>query len=228
MKKLIIGIAIAFSVIFICLGFTVKYANDKVYNFLHPREKITIEENNPRTVTLKKGSYFIYGTYNDEQVLWECVSDTTAQCNDIIEFKQYDSKDSDWETSDLRQWLNSDDGFYGNANLNGGKIINGEIYVLSKKEAKAAGLKPKQPTLAAIRNSDSKYFFLNKCCWYWTSSSISTNSQSVAAVSHKKGVYKTLPTDNLTGVCPAFKLKTVTVNVLGGDGTKQKPYVIGE
>lgn len=43
--------------------------------------------------------------------------------------------------------------------------------------------------------------FLRKNCWYWTSSGISTNSLSVAAVTQSGTFYKTTATDGLTGIC---------------------------
>ncbi len=216
-----------FAVIFICAGFIVKNANDKVYSFLYPQQKQVFIENCPKTVKIKNGDYFALGIYNNERLVWKCVLNNKAQCEKIIDFRQYDSENSDWKTSELRKWLNSDNGFSEKAMIKNNTIIDGEIYVLSKGELEKIDNIAKQPTLSAVKNSDSKYLFLRKNCWYWTSSSISTNSQSVAAVTQNGGFYKTLPTDSLTGVCPAFTMKNSTVHILGGDGSKEKPYVIG-
>lgn len=226
MKKIAISILAFFTVIFVCMGFTVKYANDKVYALLYPYEEQIFVEDSPAVVTLKKGDCFTSGAYNGERLVWKCIYDDKAQCERIIEFIPYDAEGSDWKSSDLRAWLNSEDGFFGEASISE-ELVSGEVYLFSQSELEKIGSIAKQPTLSAIRNSNSKYLFIRRNCWYWTSSSISTNSQSVATVTQNGSFYKTLSTDSLTGVCPAFTLKNRTVHVLGGDGSKQKPYVIG-
>ena len=226
LKKILLSIFIIFVIISICAGSTVKFANDRVYNLLYPCEEKVFDENHPGIVSLKNGDYFTLGTYNGERLVWECVLENHAQCEKIIEFRQYDADCSNWASSDLREWLNSNDGFFGKSLLNK-EFISGNIYVLSQDELEQIGSITKQPSLPAIRKSNSKYLFLRKYCWYWTSSSISTNSQSVATVTQNGSFYKTLPTDQLTGVCPAFVLKSTDVHILGGEGSKQKPYVIG-
>lgn len=226
MRKIATGIFIVFIIVSVGMSFAVKFANDKVYGLLYPCEEEIFDENNPGVITLKNGDFFTFGTYNGERLVWECVLENHAQCEKIIEFREYDTENSDWISSDLREWLNSNDGFFGRASLNR-DFIRGEIYVLSKNELKEIGNITKQPSLSAIRNSNSEYLFIKKFCWYWTSSSINTNSQSVATVTQNGSFYKTLSTDKLTGVCPAFILKSTAVHILGGEGSKQKPYVIG-
>ncbi len=226
LKKIAIGIFTAFLILSVCTGFAVRFANDKIYALLYPYEEKTFDENDPGVISLKNGDFFALGTYSGERLVWECVLGDRAQCERIIEFREYDNENSDWSTSELREWLNSENGFFGEAALNR-ELLNGEIFVLSKNELEKIGSITKQPSLSAIRNSKSGYLFIRKNCWYWTSSPISTNSQSVAAVTQNGGFYKTLPTDRLTGVCPAFTLKSTTVHILGGDGSRQKPYVIG-
>ncbi len=227
LKKFFICASLIFLVIFCLAASTVKGSSDKLYSLLYPDEKPIIEKSSSDIVELKDGDYFVCGEYGGEPLVWKCVLNNKAQCDKIIEFRAYDNDSSDWETLDLRRWLNSDSGFYGNALLNKEKIIDGEVYILSQKELEKIGDRGKAPTLYAIRNSKSKYFFLRKNCWYWTSSSISTNTHSVAAVTQNGSFYKTLSSDELTGVCPAFTLKTKTLAVLGGDGSRLKPYVIG-
>lgn len=228
LRKITVGILAAFAVAFICMSFAVKFANDGVYAFLYPYEERSFAEDRPGTAVLEVGDYFACGEYAGERLVWKCVSEGKAQCERIIEFKRYDSNDSDWESSELRDWLNSVDGFCGMSALTDHNIVRGEVYVLSVDELAEVDDRAKQPSLHAIRNSDSKYLFLRKNCWYWTSSSISTNSHSVAAVTQNGGFYKTLATDELTGICPAINLSSSTVKILGGDGSKQKPFVIGE
>ena len=209
-----------------CITLVVKFANDKVYALLYHSDEVVFDDACPSEITLQNGDYFTLGTYNGERLVWKCVLENKAQCDNIIQFMEYDSDDSDWESSDLRKWLNSYNGFVGNAEIDK-EFICGEFYILSTNELRKIESITKQPTLSAIKNSHSKYLFLRKNCWYWTSSSVSTNSQSVATVTQNGDFYKTLPTDTLTGVCPAFTLKNTTVHILGGNGSKQKPYVIG-
>ena len=117
MKKIAVSIFIAFTVIFICMTYVVNFASDKIYSLLYPYDEMTFVDTCPNKISLQNGDYFALGTYNHEKLVWKCVLENKAQCDRTIEFREYDSFDSDWEACDLRKWLNSYDGFIGKGQI---------------------------------------------------------------------------------------------------------------
>ena len=235
MKKAILTIISASAIIFCLVSVVLPEHKADLYSALYP-QNVTIESTQEKEITLKKGDRLAFGKMYGEDIVWEVIGDSEnplVWSVNAICFRAYDEKSSDWLTSDLREWLNSDEGFLSDF---GAKDIispdeNGDgMFLLSKKQLQSIkeSSRVKVPTVSAIENDGSDKLVIRKNCWYWTSSPIETNSSSVAAVTSAGGFYKTLPTDTLMGVCPAFYLQSKTVTVLGGDGSAEKPYVIRE
>lgn len=230
MKKIVFILFSVFCLLFVAGTLTVHFANDKLYALLYKPNQVIMQTSKPRdNIKLHKGDYFVCGSYSGDKLVWRCVSDKTAQCNNVVEFRAYDSSNSNWDSSELCQWLNSKNGFLKDSELVGSGIVKGGIRILSKSELIKIDVKSRlrAPTLSAIRNSNSKYIFIRKYIWYWTSSKVKTNSSSVVTVTQAGGFYKALCTDGLTGICPAFDLSGDSISVLGGNGSLEKPYVIG-
>lgn len=82
-------------------------------------------------------------------------------------------------------------------------------------------------TESAILHNDSPYLLTaSRKIWYWTSSPVSSNNVSVAAVTSSGGFYKTLAYDSVMGVSPSLRLNETAVCVCRGDGSKGQPYVV--
>lgn len=82
-------------------------------------------------------------------------------------------------------------------------------------------------TASALINSDSPYLITtSEKLWYWTSSPVSSNNVSVAAVTSSGSFYKTLAYDSMAGVCPSLYLKSTSVPVSSGNGSKKSPFAI--
>ncbi len=218
-KRIIAVICCVFAAVFIAAA-TVDFAvKDKLYPLLFDSVDYEYTAHEPQSVALKKGDFVLYGTYCGEQMLWRVISEdgTVLQSCYIIDFAPY-GKSSDANESTLTEKIRE--------NLDG---ICEDVFIPSKEELSdlSAGERKKQPTLSAVLRCKTRFMFLRKNCWYWTSSAISTNSLSVAAVTQSGAFYKTPATDELTGVCPAIRLGERNINAVYGDGTKDTPYVIG-
>lgn len=235
MKKAILTIISVSAIIFCLVSAVLPRHKADLYSALY-KQNVTIEKADEKKVELKKGDFFVFGKIYGEDIVWEIVNDSEtplAWSKNAICFRAYDDKSSDWITSDLREWLNSESGFLSEENFSSTDIVkqneDGDtMFILSKKQLQffKESKRAKSPTSSAIRNDGSNKLVIRKNCWYWTSSSIETNSSSVAAVTQSGGFYKTLPTDTLMGVCPAFYLESKAVTICGGNGTKEKPYVV--
>ena len=194
-------------------------SKDKLYSALFKTVNYGYPIHGGHKTELKKGDYVLCGTYDGEQLLWRVVSENgeVLQSEYIVDFAPF-GKSSDWEKSDLKKELEkSVDG------------VEGDVSVLSKNELSklSVGERKKQPTASAAMNCKTRFLFLRKNCWYWTSSGVSTNSLSVAAVTQSGTFYKSPATDELMGVCPALRLRSNSVTVVVGNGSKETPYVIG-
>ena len=238
MKKTILTIILLFAIIFCLVSVVLPRHKADLYGALYP-QNVTTEKSEQKEIELKKGNFFVLGTMYGEDIVWEIIGDgdkPLVWSLNAICFKAYDEGSSDWTTSDLKNWLNdeTENGFLCDKNFSGEQKAliaendGGKIFLLSKNQLQKLpeGKRAKTPTVSAIANDGSDKLVIRKNCWYWTSSPIETNSQSVVAVTSSGGFYKTLPTDTLMGVCPAFHLESKNVTVLGGEGTKEKPYVI--
>lgn len=235
MKKAILTIVSVSAIIFCLVSVVLPRHKADLYSALY-EQNVTVEKSEEKEIELKKGDYIAFGTLYGEDIVWEIIEDGDFPLMwslNAICFRTYDEKSSDWKTSDLREWLNSENGFLSEENFSSTDIIkqskdSDRMFILSKKQLQSfkESKRVKAPTASAIRNDGSKKLVIRKNCWYWTSSPIETNSSSVAAVTSSGGFYKTLPADTLMGVCPAFYLENKTVTVLGGNGTKEKPYVV--
>lgn len=218
-KRIIAVICCVFAAVFIAAATVDFAAKDKFYPLLFDNIDYEYTAHESQSVALKKGDYVLYGTYRGEQMLWRVISEdsTVLQSCYIIDFAPY-GKSSDANESTLTEKIRE--------NLDG---ICEDVFIPSKEELSglSAGERKKQPTLSAVLRCKTRFMFLRKNCWYWTSSAISTNSLSVAAVTQSGAFYKTPATDELTGVCPAIRLGERSINAVYGDGTKDTPYVIG-
>lgn len=235
MKKAILTIISVSAIIFCLVSAVLPRHKADLYSALY-EQNVTIEKADEKEVELKKGDFFVFGKIYGEPIVWEIIEDgeiPLAWSKNVICFKAYDDKSSDWRTSDLREWLNSESGFLSEENFSSTDSIKqnkdgDKMFILSKNQLQqfSESKRVKAPTALAVRNDGSNKLVIRKNCWYWTSSPIETNSSSVAAVTQSGGFYKTLPTDTLMGVCPAFYLDSKTVAICGGNGTKEKPYVV--
>lgn len=220
MKRIITVLCCLFAAVFIAAATVDFTAKDKLYPLLFDSvDYDCTADYEPRNTSLQKGDFVLYGTYRGEQMLWRVISEdgTVIQSNYIVDFAPF-GKSSDKNDSDLMKNLGK--------NFDG---ITEKIYIPSESELSklsAAELK-KQPTLSAVLRCKTRFLFLRRNCWYWTSSGISTNFLSVAAVTQSGTFYKSPATDSLMGVCPAVKLESKDVLVTGGNGTAEQPYVIG-
>lgn len=163
-----------------------------------------------REIRLKKGDRIALGSYLGEPIIWRVV-----------------------DTGD-RAWLNSRDGFLSTDNFSAAELAlisadkNGDTVFLPSKDMLkniSAADRRKSPTEQCVKNDASRYFVLRRYCWYWTSSPVSTNQSSVAAVTTTGGFYKTLAADELCGVCPAIYLRADTLT-LCGSGAAENPYAL--
>jgi len=219
-----------------------------------------------QVINLKKGDYIYFGKYNGKNILWKVVSVSddgmpVLLSEKVICFMPFNSgrelkaDSSNWETSTIRQWLNSTENksyvfecsSYNkikndSITVNGGflcaeNFCENELSALSEGDDKvflpsrkilsglAAKERKKAPTADAVINDGSRYIQFRSTCWYWTQTPISTNTSSVTAVTTSGSFYKSISNDALTGVCPALNLKSSSVNICGGKGTLEKPYV---
>lgn len=239
MKKAILTIISVSAIIFCLVSVVLPRHKADLYSALY-KQNVTIEKSEEKEISLKKGNFFVLGEIYGEPIVWEIIEDgekPLAWSLNAICFRAFDESSSDWTTSDLKIWLNdeTENGFLSDKNFSLEqkkdilvKAEDEKMFLLSKqqlqkiKESKRA----KAPTASAIANDGSNKLVIRRNCWYWTSSPIETNSSSVATVTQSGGFYKTLSSDTLTGVCPAFYLESKAVTICGGDGTKEKPYVI--
>lgn len=217
MKRIITAICCVFAAVFIAAATVDFAAKDKLYPLIFDNVNYEYTVEQPQSVTLKNGDYVLYGTYRGEQVLWKVISQngTLLQSEYIIDFAPYGVSSND---CDLLGKINS--------SFNG---IAESVHIPSKGDLSELSAKErqKQPTLSAVLGCKTRFLFVRKNCWYWTSSSISTNSLSVATVTQSGSFYKSPATDSLTGVCPTVKLDGNTAEIVYGNGTKKQPYVIG-
>lgn len=218
-KRVLTALCCLFAALFLVTGIVDLTAKDKLYSALFKTVSYGYPIHGGHQTQLKKGDYVLCGTYDGEQLLWRVVSENgeVLQSEYIVDFAPF-GKTSDWEKSDLKKELEK--------NIDG---VVGDVSVLSKNELSKlpAGERKKQPTASAAINCKTRFLLLRKNCWYWTSTGISTNSLSVAAVTQSGAFYKSSATDELMGVCPALRLKSNSVSVVVGDGSKETPYVIG-
>lgn len=218
-KRVLTALCCLFAALFLVTGIVDLTAKDKLYSALFKTVNYGYPIHGGHKTELKKGDYVLCGTYDGEQLLWRVVSENgeVLQSEYIVDFAPF-GKSSDWEKSDLKKELEkSVDG------------VVGEVFILSQKELSklSVGERKKQPTASAAMNCKTRFLFLRKNCWYWTSSGVSTNSLSVAAVTQSGTFYKSPATDELMGVCPALRLESNSVTVVVGNGSKETPYVIG-
>lgn len=236
MKKAILKILSVVSVILCLVSVILSRHKADLYSVLYP-QNVTIESTDTiRSVELNKGDSFVFGKIYGEEIIWKVIADGEnflVWSENAICFRPFDKKSSDWQTSDLREWLNSEDGFLSEENFTSTEMIKenkeaDKMFLLSKNQLQkfSESERAKAPTVSAVANDGSDRLIIRKNCWYWTSSPIQTNSSSVTTVTNAGGFYKTLSTDTVVGVCPAFYLCDNTVIVCGGNGTKEKPYVL--
>jgi len=237
--------------------------------------KLIYKENNSayvlsgqtQSIKLKKNDYIFLGRFNGENILWKVISvDSNGHALLMSEralcFMPFDSghkpeaDSSNWETSTIRQWLNStekkefvfecstenkiknDKLVFSGGFLAPDNFTSEEISLLSKDGDKVSlpdtatlkdiSLKDRQrsPTAQAVINDCSTYIQFRKYCWYWTRTPISTNTSSVTAVTTSGGYYKSLANDGLMGVCPVVYTESSQVCVSGGNGTIATPYIL--
>lgn len=217
MKRIITAICCVFAAVFIAAATVDFAAKDKLYPLIFDDVNYEYTVGQPQSVTLKKGDYVLYGTYRGEQVLWKVISQngTLLQSEYIIDFAPYGTSSNDCDL--LGKITGNFDGIAESVHI----PSRGDLSELSAKE------RQKQPTLSAVLGCKTRFLFVRKNCWYWTSSGISTNSLSVATVTQSGSFYKSPATDSLTGVCPTVKLDGSTAEIVYGNGTKEQPYVIG-
>lgn len=155
---------------------------------------------------------------------------------------------SDWNECTLKEWLNSSEetvpyshcppyadevGFLNEKNFNPHlrKLISEEgVFLLTTEEIKryfTVEERKKTCTESSILHSNSPYLLTSsRNIWYWTSSPVSSNNVSVAAVTSSGGLYKTLACDPLTGVSPSVYLRDSSVFICGGEGSEIMPYIM--
>lgn len=238
MKKTVLKILSVVSVILCLVSVILSQHKADLYSALYP-QNVTVERTDTTTqVKLKKGDCFAFGKIYGEDIIWAIVVDgenPLAWSEYAVCFRPFDEKSSDWQISDLREWLNSENGFLSEENFTSTEMIKenkeaDKMFLLSKNQLQSLSesQRAKAPTVSAVANDGSDRLVIRKNCWYWTSTPIDTNSLSVTAVTSVGGFYKTLSNDTVVGVCPAFYLCDNTVTVCAGDGTKEKPYVLVE
>lgn len=236
MKKTALKILSVVSIILCLVSVIASRHKADLYGLLYPQNVSIERTDEAKEIRMKKGDFFVFGSMYGEDIVWE-VMDSSASplvwCKNAICFRPFDSKSSDWLTSDLREWLNSEKGFLTKDNFESTEIIKetesgDRMFLLSKKQLQtfAESQRAKAPTVSAVRNDGTDKIVIRKNCWYWTSTPIETNSSSVTTVTNAGGFYKTLSTDTVVGVCPAFYLKSSTLTVCGGKGTAENPYVV--
>lgn len=236
MKKTALKFLFVVSIILCLVSVIASRHKADLYSLLYPQNVSVERTDETKEIRLKEGDFFVFGTMYKEDIVWAVIDSSASPlvwCKNAICFRPFDSESSDWLTSDLREWLNSENGFLVNDNFATTEIIkeneNGDrMFLLSKNQIQkfTESLRVKAPTAEAVRNDGTNKIVIRKNCWYWTSTPIETNSSSVTTVTNAGGFYKTLSTDTVVGVCPAFHLKSNTVTVCGGYGTAEKPYVI--
>ncbi|MBQ8228797.1 MAG: hypothetical protein IJZ88_07275 [Clostridia bacterium] len=172
MKKRFIIIPILIAVIFVvCLLF----GKDMVNKILLKETAITYSAQEERAVTLKKGDYVLFGEYLNEPILW-FVADTQdgkplLQTEHIITFKAFDASgdgdadtqklgSSDFETSSLKQWLNSQ----GKVNYNGSAPNEKNVFGSKNAYAEESGFLSEENFTENQKNliSDKGVFILSK------------------------------------------------------------------
>lgn len=238
MNKNFLKILSVVSIILCLVSVILSQHKADLYSLLYP-QNVSVEKGSlTKEIRLKKGNCFVFGKFYGEDIIWKIIDDSKtplAWSLNAVCFKAFDEKSSDWATSDLKLWLNNENGFLSDNNFTESqkRIIStntdGEkMFLLSKQQLQkiSESKRAKAPTVSAIKYDGSDKLVIRRNCWYWTSSPIETNSSSVAAVTQTGGFYKTLPTDALMGVCPAFYLESKTVTICGGDGSAEKPYVV--
>ncbi len=236
MKKTIVAIVSVFTVTFCLVSVVLPRHKADLYSVLYPKNVSIETAVNETEIKLKKEDCFVLGSMYGEPIVWRLIDeeDLLAWSENAVCFKAFDAESSDWSNSDLKEWLNDDSGFLTEDNFSSESKrlianVNGDkMFLLSKNELQKIpqSERAKAPTVSAIENDGSKKLVIRKNCWYWTASSISTNTSSVSAVTQTGGFYKSLASDELVGVCPAFYLKDLNVMAVGGNGTKEKPYVL--
>ena len=239
MKKAILTIISASVIIFCLVSVVLPRHKADLYSLLYPQNVSVEKSETVEEIELKKGDFFVLGAFYGEDIVWEVIEDGEKPfvwSLNAICFRAFDESSSDWATSDLKIWLNDESkgGFLCDKNFseNQRDLIaetDGEkIFLLSKNQLQKLpeSKRAKAPVVSAIANDGSNKLVIRRNCWYWTRSPIETNSSSVTAVTQTGGFYKTLSSDMLMGVCPAFYLNENVVYTCGGDGTKEKPYVL--
>ena len=107
-------------------------------------------------------------------------------------------------------------------------ITNDGVFILSQNQMSkyfSVVSRKKTCTQSCIIQNNAPYIVLeNKSQWYWTSSSISTNNVSVAAVTSGGTFYKSLAYDSTMGVSPALYIDCSNLSACGS-GTNDEPYM---
>ncbi len=109
-------------------------------------------------------------------------------------------------------------------------LSNTGVFLLSKEQLSKINQKDrlKTATKSAILQDESSYIILSgRKIWYWTSTAAGTNRTSVTTVTSGGGFYKANAFDSVTGVVPALYFNNVNVTSISGNGSKEKPYVVG-
>lgn len=240
LKKAIITIISVFAVLFCLVSLILPRYKAEIYTLMYPRNLSVESDLSVKEVQLKKGDHFILGKCYGDPIVWEiidCKKKTLVWSDNAVCFREYDDESADWKTSELRDWLNdeAENGFLCDTNFSSSDkdLIYDDhstekMFILSKPQLEqfSPGERVKAPTAEAVRNCDSDKLVIRRNCWYWTSSGINTNSSSVTAVTQRGDFYKTLMSDPLVGVCPAFYLRSNKVTVCGGNGSAEEPYII--
>lgn len=268
MKKAITAIAaVVLALLIACTVFSDSIG--KITAKLIYKENISayVLSDETKSVKLKKNDYIFFGRFNGENILWKVISvDKSGRALLMSEralcFMPFDAghkpeaDSSNWETSTIRQWLNStekkefvfecstenkiknDELIFSGGFLSPDNFTAEEISLLRKDGDKVLlpdtamladmSLKDRQrsPTAKAVINDRSTYIQFRKFCWYWTRTPISTNTSSVTAVTTSGGYYKSLANDGLMGVCPVVYINSSQSYVRGGNGTIATPYIL--
>lgn len=264
-KALLIAASVLISAIAVLNVFSRQIKSVSSEIIFGEKTAVITENHAPENINLKKGDYICLGTFGGERILWKVlnIGDDSRPflfSEKVLCFLPFSSGteithgSSSWETSDIKEWLNSEstDVFvfectaHNDIRSNSVKISGGflcQSNFTDKEKSlidKNAGIflpstddlsklksaeRRRMPTAYAAENDNSRFVQLRKYCWYWTRTPISTNTSSVTAVTSSGGYYKTLANDALTGVCPCMYLTSYRISICAGDGSRENPFV---
>ena len=107
-KSLIFGLAALAAVLLFLPGLLSGVAVRVLYGSV---EQIVLEHGPAEPIVLEQGDYLWFGTYLGEPILWRVIAIDDGKpllfSAYILSFKAFSTSSNDWQTSTLRQWLNS-------------------------------------------------------------------------------------------------------------------------